>query len=131
MKQQIQNALAGKTGAFADSLHIADGFPVPVCHVRRANFSQVFAGDATYGYCASKGETYYGFKSNLLINSEGIITGITLSQAHVDERESLWDLVYGVNGTIIADKGLIGSDYQNELRDYSGIDLQTAVRSKL
>lgn len=107
-------------GVFTDSLHIADGFPVPVCHFRRANFSRVFEGEATYGYCASKAETYYGFKGNLLINSDGIITEITLSQAHVDERESLWDLVNGVHGMIIANKGLIGSDYQNELRASSG-----------
>ncbi|ARM33361.1 TPA: IS982 family transposase [Legionella pneumophila] len=131
MKQQIQKVLAGRMGAFTDLLHISDGFPVPVCHFRRANFSQVFAGEATYGYCASKGETYYGFKGNVLINSDGIITGITLSQAHIDERESLWDLVDGIHGMIIADKGLIGSEYQNELREYSGIDLQTAVRSNM
>lgn len=131
MKQQIQKALAGQMGAFTDSLHISDGFPVPVCHFRRANFSQVFSGEATYGYCASKGEIYYGFKGNLLINSDGVITGVTLSQAHVDERESLWDLVDGIHGMIIADKGLIGADYQNELREYSGIDLQTAVRSNM
>jgi IS5 family transposase len=131
MKQRIQKALAGQMGAFTDSLHISDGFPVPVCHFRRANFSQVFSGEATYGYCASKGERYYGFKGNLLINSDGVITGITLTQAHVDERESLWDLVDGVKGMIIADKGLIGADYQNELREYSGIDLQTAVRSNM
>ena len=131
IKQQIQKTLAGQMGAFTDSLHIADGFPVPVCHFRRANFSQVFSGEATYGYCASKGETYYGFKGNLLINSDGVITGITLAQAHVDERESLWDLVDGVHGMIIADRGLIGSDYQNELREFSGIDLQTAVRSNM
>lgn len=130
MKQQIQKALAEQMGAFTDSLHIADGFPVPVCHFRRANFSQVFAGEATYGYCA-KSETYYGFKGNLLINSDGVITGVTLSQAHIDERESLWDLVDGIHGMIIADKGLIGSDYQNELREYSGIDLQPTVHSNM
>lgn len=66
-----------------------------------------------------------------MINSEGVITGITLSQAHVDERESLWDLVDGIYGMLIADKGLIGSDFRNELREYSGIDLQTAVRSNM
>ncbi|TID56579.1 transposase, partial [Legionella pneumophila] len=53
------------------------------------------------------------------------------SQAHIDERESSWDLVDGIHGMIIADKGLIGSEYQNELREYSGIDLQTAVRSNM
>lgn len=131
MKQCIQKMLATEFGAFSDSLHLADGFPIPVCHFRRANFSQIFSGQATYGYCASKGETYYGFKGNLLINSDGIITEITVTQANIDERESLWDLVDNVHGMIIADKGLIGVDYQNELRQFTGIDLQTAVRSNM
>ena len=32
---------------------------------------------------------------------------------------------------LIFDKGLIDADYQNELREYSGLDLQTAVRSNM
>lgn len=127
----IQKLLATDLGAFSDSLHLADGFPIPVCHFKRANFSEIFSGEANYGYCASKAETYYGFKGNLLINSDGVITGITLTQASIDERESLWDLVEGVHGMIIADKGLIGAAYQNELHEFTGIDLQTAVRSNM
>jgi IS5 family transposase len=131
IKQNMQKELAKQLGVISDLLHLADGFPMPVCHFKRANFSQVFAGEAAYGYCASKGETYYGFKGNLLINSEGIITALTVTQANIDERESLWDLVDGIHGTIIADKGLIGADYQNELCQFTGIDLQTAVRSNM
>lgn len=66
-----------------------------------------------------------------MINSEGIITAITVTQANIDERESLWDLVDGIHGTIIADKGLIGVDYKNELYQFTGINLQTAVRSNM
>ena len=66
-----------------------------------------------------------------MINSDGIITEITTTQANIDERESLWDLVNGVHGMIIADKGLIGADYKNELLQCTGINLQTAVRSNM
>ena len=131
IKQSIQKQLTTELGAIHDSLHLADGFPMPVCHFRRANFSQIFYGEAAYGYCASKGETYYGFKGNLLINSEGIITAITVTKANIDERESLWDLVDGIQGMIIADKGLIGVDYKNELQQFTGINFQTAVRSNM
>jgi hypothetical protein len=131
IKQAIQMVLAKQLGAFSDRLHMSDGFPMPVCHFKRACFSRVFSGEASYGYCASKAEAYYGFKGNLLINSEGVITEITVTQAHVDERESLWDLLAGIEGTVIADKGLIGADYQRELLQCRGINLQTALRSNM
>jgi IS5 family transposase len=131
VKQQIQKELAKQLGAFSDLLHLSDGFPMPVCHFKRAYFSRIFTGEADYGYCASKGETYYGFKGNVLINSEGVITGITATAANIDERDSLWDLIDEVQGMLIADKGLIGADYRNELRQFSQIDLQTAVRGNM
>lgn len=131
VKQTIQKELATQLGTTSDFLHLADGFPMPVCHFKRANFSQIFNGQAAYGYCASKDEIYYGFKGNLLINSEGVITAITVTQANIDERESLWDLVDEIQGTIIADKGLIGADYKNEFHQHTGIDLQTAVRANM
>jgi hypothetical protein len=85
IKQNIQTSLASQAGALSDGLHMADGLPMPVCHFKRAGFSQVFRGTAAYGYCASKSETYYGFKGNLAISSEGIITGITVTPANIDE----------------------------------------------
>src|SRR3990167_1420331 len=129
--QQVQKELAKTLGAFSDPLHLADGFPMPVCHFKRAYSSAVFAGEAEYGYCASKEETYYGFKGNVVINSEGVITEITATAANIDERESMWDVIKGIHGMLIADKGLIGADYKNELREFAGIDLQTAVRSNM
>lgn len=131
VKQQIQKELAKQLGAFSDLLHLSDGFPMPVSHFKRAYFSRIFTGEADYGYCASKGETYYGFKGNILISSEGVVTGITVTAANIDERDSLWDLIDEVHGMLIADKGLIGVDFQNELRQFSQIDLQTAVRGNM
>lgn len=53
----LQEQLAKQLGAMIDTLHMTDGFPIPVCHFKRAYFSRIFEGDAAYGYCASKGET--------------------------------------------------------------------------
>lgn len=131
MTQKVQKELAKALGAFSDPLHLADGFPMSACHFKRAYFSSVFAGEAAYGYCASKEERYYGFKGNVIINSEGIITEITATAANIDERESLWDLINEIDGMLIADKGLIGTDYKNQLREFAGIDLQTAVRANM
>lgn len=131
IKQEIQAAFARQSGALSDRLHMADGLPIPVCHFKRAGFSSVFKGTAAYGYCASKSETYYGFKGNLVISSEGIITGITVTSANIDERESLWDIVDNIHGLLIADKGLIGEDYQAQIRASTNINLQTPTRSNM
>ena len=36
--------------------------PIPVCKFGRAYFSKLFKDISTYGYCASKKETYFGLK---------------------------------------------------------------------
>ena len=122
--QQIQKNLAKELGAFCDNLHLSDGFPLPVCYFKRAYFSRIFSEEAGYGYCASKGEKYYGFKGNSLLNSEGVIADITATAAQIDERDSLWDLLDGIKGMLIADKGLIGKDYQEALQQFAQSDLQ-------
>lgn len=131
LKQQMQEELARSVGAFSDTLHLADGFPIPVTHFKRAYSSKIFSNEAAYGYCASKDEKYYGFKGNLLINSDGVITEITATAANIDERESLWELLEKVHGMVIADKGLIGAEYKQKILQHTGINLQTAVRSNM
>ncbi len=131
VKLLLQEAIALRLGVKLESLHYCDGFPMPVCHFRRANFSEVFKGEAGFGFCASKKQTYYGFKGNLLIDSKGVIGGLTLTQAHIDERESLWDVLCGIKGNLIADKGLIGKDYQAQVYEHTGIILHTAVRDNM
>lgn len=73
----------------------------------------------------------YGFKGNLCVSSEGIITGITVTPAHIDERESLYEVVPGIEGLLLADKGLIGQDYQQDFRLETGINLQTPRRGNM
>lgn len=128
--QWIQQSLAKRMGAMDDFVHQVDGLPIPVCKFARAHFSRIFESEASYGYCAAKKETYYGFKGNVLINSEGIITGAVVTAANVDERDALWEMIGDVQGLLIADKGLIGADFRNELLQ-TGINLQTAVRSNM
>lgn len=61
VKRIMQQNIAKSLGAFSDKLHLIDGLPMPVCKFARAHFSHVFKGEASYGYCATKKETYYGF----------------------------------------------------------------------
>jgi hypothetical protein len=123
--------VAKRLGAFSDLLHVVDGFPIPVCEFKRAGFSRIFSGEAAYGYCASKAKTYYGFKGNVLINSEGVITDFTVTAANIDEREAFWDMSDIITGMTLADKGLIGTKFQEEVRKMTQINLQTPARSNM
>jgi len=131
VKQMIQMTLSDKLNGKTDDLHMADGFPIPVCKFKRAYFSRVFKGEAAYGYCASKDESYYGFKGNVAINSEGVITGTTATSANIDERESLWEIMGNIRGLLFADKGLIGTDYREQMQRETGVNLQTPLRNNM
>ena len=52
VKQKIQEKIIEEIGALEEKLHIIDGFPMPLCHFRRAKRSKVFSDieDATFGH---------------------------------------------------------------------------------
>ena len=128
VKQQLQALMVSPSRR--DTVHLVDGFPLPVSHIKRAPGCQRFKGDASYGYCASKSEHYYGFKGHILVDLEGGISGLTVSQAHESEREAVWELTKGVKGLLLGDKGYLGAEYCAELAT-QGLELQTPVRHNM
>jgi hypothetical protein len=72
--------------------HIVDSFPITTPHFKRAKKSQNFKGEAGYGCCTSKPETYYGFKGHLLVDNQRNITSFTFKEAAGSEREAVWDI---------------------------------------
>lgn len=130
IKHMLQERIAKGLGALSDNLHMIDGLPIPVCKFTRAHFSQIFKGDATYGYCATKQEHYYGFKGHVVINSIGVISTATFAPANSDERDVCPELVENIQGLLLADKGLIRPALQNKLAE-SGLNLQTPLRDNM
>lgn len=129
-KELLQQRLASQLGAFANTVHLVDGLPIPLCCFSRAPGCRSFKGEATYGYCAAKKQTYYGFHGHLLISATGVITGFSLTPANGSEREALWDMVHPVHGLLIGDKGYLSEALQQELRQV-GIELEAALRSNM
>lgn len=129
-KALVQQRLAAKLGALVDSVHLVDGIPIPLCGFSRAPRCRSFQGDAAYGYCAAKKQTYYGFHGHLIISVTGVITGLSLTPANGSEREALWDMVQTIHGLLIGDKGYLSTSLQQELQQV-GIQLETALRSNM
>lgn len=131
IKDRLHQYWVACLGAQNSSVYLVDGFPIPVCHFRRAHFSTLFEGQAEYGYCASKDMTYYGFKGMLLTNDEGIIIEIAWVPANVDERDALDEFDWqGVMGMLLGDKGFIRPELQQRLAEQA-IHLQTPKRSNM
>ncbi len=130
MKQRLQRQLLIQQEVFDDDLFIVDGFPIPVCLFARAKRCQCFKGEADYGYCAAKDETYYGFEGHIIISYQGLVVGYTLTAASVDERDALWDMTEAIRGVLLGDKGYIRPLLKTELAA-QGIQLETPLRKNM
>ena len=81
--------------------------------------------------CGSQEEKYYGFKGNLLITEDGIILGITVTAANIDERVSMFDIIDDVKNYLFADMGFLSKDLKDHLMECKGINLQTPKRKNM
>jgi hypothetical protein len=127
IKEIIQKKMSE---SFEDDLHLFDGFPIPLCHIKRYKRSKNLKEAGSVGYCASKDEYYFGFTGNVLITGSGCIKGFALTPANVDERAVLPEVVGAIKGMLIADKGLISPELKDRLKAY-GVNLQTPLRRNM
>ncbi len=114
----------------SDDFYIVDGVPMPICKFARAAQCNLFAELASYGYCASQKETYYGFKALLVITANGHIRGFYITAANIDEREAVLDMNLPVNGDMLGDKGFLGQEF-NQTMAQNGITMHTPLRDNM
>jgi hypothetical protein len=113
-----------------DTLHILDGFPIPVCRLCRGNRCRIFRGEAAWGYCATKKEHFYGLRGHLVIDLVGMAVAFTVTAANVDERDVVPNLYDKVRGLLIGDKGFISVGLKADAAAHN-IDLQTPLRKNM
>lgn len=108
---------------------IVDSFPLVTRKFGRAFFSKLFKGIASYGYCASKKEKYYGFKVHVVTDLYGNPYDYVFTPANVDDRDAVFDLANLVKiDTLFGDKGYIGRIIE-DLKQETGIKLYALQRS--
>ena len=89
---------------------IVDSFPLVVNKFGRAYFGKRLREYSSYGYCASKKETYYGMKIHVVSDLYGNPIDYLLIKANIDDRDALYELSEIVNiRTLFGDKGYVGS----------------------
>ncbi len=103
--------------------HVMDTTLIPAVVRVRACRKGLFAGQATFGRCASKTEWVYGFKVGLSITPEGVISAFCLAQASADERP-MGDFLIRHDGheAYLADKGFSSVDWERRwLLEYGAL----------
>lgn len=129
--QLLQHHLAQQVGAFHDNVHLIDGLPMTVSCITRATRTRGFRGQASRGYCASKKLKFYGFHGHLVVSFEGIITACSVTAANVDEREAAWEVLAGLRGLSLGDKGYLSAWFQQCLQEETQIKLWTPSRKNM
>ena len=109
---------------YSNNVRVIDSMPIHVCEFGRARFSKCFKGEASYGICASKKETYFGFKFHALTTVDGFLTDYVITPANIDDRNAVWDLCDKYRSiSIIGDKGYINKRLTPELKGERDINL--------
>ena len=109
---------------YSNNVRVIDSMPIHVCEFGRARFSKCFKGEASYGVCPSKKQTYFGFKFHALTTVDGFLTDYVITPANIDDRNAVWDLCAKYNSiSIIGDKGYINKRLTPELKTEKDINL--------
>lgn len=103
---------------------IVDSFPLTVNKFGRAYFGKLFKGIATYEYCASKKEKYFGFKVHVVNDLKGNPYDYILTPANVDDRDAVFELSELVDiNALFADKGYDGKQFLENIKNETDVQL--------
>lgn len=91
-----------------------------------------FAGDAAYGYCASKSQFLWGMRLVLICDPKGVPTGYDLVGPKTgEERECALRLAAGQAGAVLfADGGFWGREYRSSM-ELLDVELVTPDKHRL
>ena len=131
--EEIRKRMANEIDGGEDYFCI-DSKPIEVCRIARGKRCKMgrsgdFALAPDFGYCASQGCYYYGYKLHALCGLSGVIHSYDLSKASVHDINYLKDIkpLYH-DCSIFGDKGYISAEVQLDLFETANIKLECPYR---
>ncbi len=131
--EEIRKRMANEIDGGEDYFCI-DSKPIEVCRIARGKRCKMgrlgdFALAPDFGYCASQGSYYYGYKLHALCGLSGVIHSYDLSKASVHDINYLKDIkpIYH-DCSIFGDKGYISAEVQLDLFETANIKLECPYR---
>ena len=128
IRKSIARAIDG--GEFVFSI---DSKPVKVCQNVRAKRCAMGKGDMSlapaWGYCASQGIHYYGYKLHALCGTSGVIHSFDMTAANIHDLHYLEDVRWEYHDCVIlGDKGYLSASMQQDLFSAANIILEVPYR---
>src|SRR4051794_41607290 len=108
---------------------LVDSMPVPVCRFARAHRCRSLRDLSAFGYDPVAHRTYYGLRLHLRIAWPGVITAAVLAPANEADRSVAPQLLAGLAGWVLGDKGYWSPALRAELAT-DGLDLIAPPRGK-
>lgn len=131
--EQIRGRIANYIDSGEDYFCI-DSKPIEVCRLARGKRCKMgqngdFATAPDFGYCASQGIYFFGYKLHALCGLSGVIHSYDLSKASVHDINYLKDIkpLYH-DCSIFGDRGYIGAEIQLDLFETANIKLECPYR---
>jgi len=109
-------------------ISFVDSTPLAVCANPRIGQHRVFAGLAERG--KNSVGWFYGFKAHLVVNDCGELLAYQITPGNVDDRKPLLQLVQGLFGKLLGDKGYLSQRLGATLF-VQGIELLTPLRKNM
>ena len=118
----------------AENIFILDSLPIEICKFARAKRINICKENTQtsleYGYCASQNTYYFGYKFHDVCSLGGVMTSFDLSKANHADIQYLRDIEPDYTDCLLlGDKAYLDSEYQLELFEKRGIQLNTPMRS--
>lgn len=115
-----------------ENIFCIDSKPIEVCRVsrgKRNKMSSDYRTAPSFGYCASQGSYYFGYKLHAVCGISGVIHSYDLTKASVHDIKYLNDVKYEYsNCQILGDRGYISKVVQLDLFESVNIQLDVPYR---
>ena len=128
IRRDIAAAMDGREDVFS-----IDSKPVKVCQNARANRCSMGKDDferaPAWGYCASQGVHYYGYKLHAVCGISGVIHSYDMTATNVHDLHYLKDVQWEYHDCMmLGDKGYLSAEIQQNLFDVANITLEVPYR---
>ena len=129
MVEELRRTWLAELRSPDDLFFLIDTKPVPVVCYKRSKKRSDFRQSAGYGYGSARHFHYFGYKFVAVTTFSGLPVAFEMVAANTDERDAGEEVLCRLRSCdIFGDKGFIGAEWQQAIKEQSGNRVWTTKR---